>query len=907
MSAHDQYAGLERKLEQRSAELTEALDYQNAIAEILDVIRSSPSDVLPILEAVAERSRLLCKAHGSRVWLRDGDALRAATGYRLDDGSESGRGEVVPLLATSVVGRAFVERRTVHIDDVVPLIEVEFPDSRAVQARHGFRTVLAVPMLHEGSAVGAIVVLRTQVQPFSTAEIRLIETFADQALIAIENVRLFNETRDALEQQTAISEILRVISASPTDTRPVFDAIAQSCRRLFDGRTVVLARAHDGWIEPEAAAWEDRPGEAPGRMPARWPLDRGSAMGACILDARVLNIADTEAVFAELPRMRGLAFAMGYGSGLFIPMIRGGRAEFGLAILRVARGAFTAAEIALAQTFADQAVIAIENVRLFNETRDALHKVEQRTAELTEALDYQTAISEVLRVISQSPTDVAPVFEAILDSASRLFGSPVSAVMRYDGELVHLVATRNWPAAAVVDARRLYPAPPNPQMLSGRVILSGQVQSEEDALSDPQYDRQTAGVGSWRRMVGAPLLKDGNPVGAIVVAWPEPGPTPSRQADLLKTFADQAVIAIENVRLLSETREALEQQTATAEILQVISRSPTDVQPVFDAICERAMTLCEARIGGVTRFDGELVHLVAFHGASNEASEGMRAAFPMPVGRGAITARAILERAPVQIADVLTDPDYALKDATRLAGYRSNLAVPMLRDGQVVGSIAVCREEPGIFPDKLVRLLQTFADQAVIAIENVRLFNETREALERQTATAEVLQVISGSVADTAPVFDKILDSCERLFAATTLGIYLIDDAGMLHKGGFRGDSLGAVGAVGGAFPRPLAGTATAIAVRERRVVHYPDVLAAADAPAPLRRIAETVGTFSIAFAPMLWEERGVGAIQVSRDPPDPFNDKELALLKTFADQAVIAIQNSRLFNEIQAKSRELE
>ena len=355
------------------------------------------------------------------------------------------------------------------------------------------------------------------------------------------------------------------------------------------------------------------------------------------------------------------------------------------------------------------------------------HKVEQRTAEVTQALEYQTAISGVLRVISESPTDVAPVFEAIMDSATHLFGVQIAAAFRFDGKQVHLIATRGWSDDALADARRLYPAPPNPQMLSGRVILSGEVRTIVDTHGDAGYDQTTAQVGQWRRMMGAPLLREGSVVGVLVMAWAEPGETPQLQIDLLKTFADQAVIAIENVRLVNETREALEQQTATAEVLQVISSSPTDVQPVFDAIAERAMTLCEARIGGVTQFDGELLHLVAYHGVTQDAADAMRAAFPMKPGRDAITARAIAERAPVQIPDVLADPDYGQKEAAQRAGFRSNLAVPMVQEGQVVGSIVVCREQVGAFPDKQVKLLQTFADQAVIAVQNVRLFNEIRD------------------------------------------------------------------------------------------------------------------------------------------------------------------------------------
>ena len=233
--------------------------------------------------------------------------------------------------------------------------------------------------------------------------------------------------------------------------------------------------------------------------------------------------------------------------------------------------AYDANEIALAHSFVDQAVIAIENMRLFNETKEALAKVEERTLELTETLDYQTAISSVLRCISESPTDVAPVFNVILESATRLFGSPIAAVFRYDGQLVHLVAAHNWSPEALEDARRFYPAPPNPKMMSGRVVISGRVQTIADTLHDPDYDQTQARLGHWRRMLGAPLLKDGQAVGAIVVAWPEPGETPQRQIDLLQTFAGQAVIAIENVRLINETKEALERQTATSEVLKVIS------------------------------------------------------------------------------------------------------------------------------------------------------------------------------------------------------------------------------------------------------------------------------------------------------------------------------------------------
>ncbi len=536
-------------------------------------------------------------------------------------------------------------------------------------------------------------------------------------------------------------------------------------------------------------------------------------------------------------------------------------------------------------------------------------KVEQRTVELSEALEHQTAISEVLRVISQSTSDVAPVFEAILDSATRLFGTPLTAIFQFDGDLVYQVAVRNWPAEAIENSRRFYPGPPDRRMMSGRVILTGEVQLEEDTFADPGYDQVSARLGGWRRMIGAPLLRDAAPIGAIVLAWREPGTTPQQKVDLLTTFADQAVIAIENARLFNETREALERQTATADVLQVISRSMADPHPVFVEILESCKRLFSgAEMGIMLVGEDGMVRLAAHLGTSQEE---VAKAYPQPIDPVAVRMGMTGEEV-VHIVDVLAEPDLpaAMRRIAEQIGTYSIILAPLLWQGRNVGSIHVVRQPTSAFGDKEIGLLKVFADQAVIAIQNARLFNETKEALEQQTATAEVLQVISSSVADTQPVFDKILDSCERLFSSSGLGIYLVDDVGMLQLGGFRGGSFVApriARAAADAFPCRLEGTATELAIRERRVVHYPNVLADRGAPPPLRRVAEEVQNFSLALAPMLWEERGVGAIQVSRSPPVPFTDKEMALLKTFADQAVIAIENARLFNEIESKSRELE
>ena len=351
-------------------------------------------------------------------------------------------------------------------------------------------------------------------------------------------------------------------------------------------------------------------------------------------------------------------------------------------------------------------------------------KVEQRTAEVTEALDYQTAISEVLRVISQSPTDVTPVFEAIMDSARRLFGTSIAAVFRYDGRLVHLVATRDWSAQALEDAHRLYPAPPNPAMLSGRVVLSGGVQTIFDAHADAAYDQTTAHVGQWRRMIGAPMLKDGVPVGVVVVAWPDPGETPPRQAELLKTFADQAVIAIENVRLINETKEALERQTATGDILRVIAGSPSDVQPVLEAIVHRAAHLFGRRTA-IRLVEGNLLRRRA---TSDPAPVGFHGEETMAIDRDSLVGMVALERRAMQVEDTRSAqaPPYLRANADRLA-FRAIASAPLIREGTVLGVLSCSQAEPGLLAEKQMALLATFADQAVIAIQNARLFHEIQD------------------------------------------------------------------------------------------------------------------------------------------------------------------------------------
>ena len=292
--------------------------------------------------------------------------------------------------------------------------------------------------------------------------------------------------------------------------------------------------------------------------------------------------------------------------------------------------------------------------------------------------------------------------------------------------------------------------------------------------------------------------------------------------------------------------------------------------------------------------DGDVLRAQAFVAVSEDLKDFLRN-HPIERGRRHVVGRAFLTGELVHVPDVLSDPEYEAVEAVRRWGYRAVLAVPMVRQGRVEGVFSLVRTEPGPFADRDIELVRTFVDQALIAIENVRLFNETQEALAQQTATSDVLRVISGSVADTTPVFEKILDSCEKLFATEQLGIFVVQPDGQVHAGAWRG---AAFEAVIDTLPRPVEQTATGIVIQNKGVLHFPSTALATELPHTVRDLKDQIGDSSMAWAPMLGEERGVGSICVMRQPPNPFSDKELALLKTFADQAVIAIQNTRLFNE---------
>jgi two-component system, NtrC family, sensor kinase len=872
-------------------QLRESLQQQTATSDVLMVISRSTFDLQMVLDTLVKSAVQLCEAERGLVFRREGDTYKSVAYYNYAPEFKAFHEShpIIPDRGTAV-GRAALEGKTVQIVDI--LADPEYTFSEA-QKLGGGRATLAVPLLRERTSIGALALQRTEPRPYTREKIELVETFANQAVIAIENARLLNELRESLRQQTATADVLKVISRSTFDLQTVLDTLTESATRLCAvDQGVIFLR--DGDVLRLRASF-GFPQEAVEYALAHPMLpNRGSAIGRVALEGKPVHIhdvlADPEYSISDYQRM------FGYRTVLSVPLLRESATIGVFALTRSVVEPFSDKQIELVSTFADQAVIAIENARLLKE-------LSQRTTDLSEALEQQTATSEILNTISTSLSDVSPIFNAILENAIRLCNGDVVVLWQFDGQVLRFAAGKNASSEAHLRAHPVELGTYNPTALAG---LEQRIVHELDVFANPAYRPLVQATSTQpprsSTVLAVPLVREEKLLGVITIWRFDKRLFSDKQIELVQNFAAQAVIAIENARLLAELRQSLQRQTATADVLKIISRSTFDLQTVFQTLIESAAQLCGAHRANISRIrDGRFQH-VAVYGFEEGYLEYMQA-HPVLLDRGSINGRTALDRAIVHVHDVLVDPEYRLHDAQKVGSFRTALGLPLMREGVPIGTMFLGRSSVQPFTEQEIELVASFADQAVIAIENTRLLNELRESLQQQTATADVLKVISRSTFDLQIVLDTLTASVARLCEAEMAAI--VREKGAAH---YWATSYG--------FPPELSeylksipieqgrGSVVGRVLMEGKTVHVPDVLA--DPDYTFSGAQKRGGYRTMLSVPLLREGTPLGVVLLMRRTVQPFTDKQIELVSTFADQAVIAIENVRLFESVETRTREL-
>ena len=736
----------ETEVARLTRERDEALEQQAAALDVLQVISGSPGDLERVFATMLEKAVRICDAKFGNIYRWNGDAFVLVAAHNTPPAfAEERRRSPHPANPETLVGRMTATRAVVHIADAKTeqaYKERSNPNLIAAVELAGARTLLVVPMLKEDELIGAIFLFRQEVRSFTDKQIEVVQNFAAQAVIAIENARLLDELRkrttdltEALEQQTATADVLKVISRSQFDLQLVLDTLIETAASLCGAKRGVIFR-RDGDLYHGTAFYNASPDLVD--FIRRQPIAAGrhTITARVALERRVVHVADLQ---EDTEYTYALRDTEPIHTELGVPMFRGDDLAGVFILYKLKVEPFTDRQIELVTTFADQAVIAIENVRLLNELR--------------QSLEQQTATSEVLRVISGSPGELQPVFDAMLANATRLCEASYGTMWLHenDGQMRMAALHGSLPDAFREKWRVGTVFRPSPSVPTARVFDTHKPVQIADLKEDHSYtDRDPLAVASVdfagiRSLIAVPLVTEERIVGAMTVYRQEVRPFTDKHVELVTNFAAQAVIAIENARLLNELRqrttdltEALEHQTATADVLKVISRSTFDLQTVLNTLLTSAARLCQANHSFIFLQEGDAYRLAAGSGDIPEWIEYLKQQAIRP-SRGTVAARAVLEGRTVHISDVLADPEYTFLEAQKRGGFRTALGVPLLREGVSIGVMVLTRPTVRPFDANHVALVTTFGDQAVIAIENVRLFEaEQHRALENARLLGEL-------------------------------------------------------------------------------------------------------------------------------------------------------------------------
>ena len=736
-------------------------------------------------------------------------------------------------------------------------------------------------------------------EPFTDRQIALLQNFATQAVIATENARLLNELRQSLLQQTATADVLKVISSSLNDLKPVFETIGQRAEELCNAEISVISVLNDDQIHLVSIHGTTEEGVEAIRRAYPMGRDGETLTARAIRSANICHVPDV--LSDPFYQAKDAARAGKYRAGLAIPMIREREVIGAIFVARQQPGLFADAQVQLLKTFADQAVIAIENVRLFNETK--------------EALDQQTATADVLKTISRSSIDLETVLDTLVETVARLCRADQVYMFHLRHDLWHLIAACGLSAEAR-EFFQTHPFTPGRGSTSGRAALERRAVLIPDVLQDPEYTlSEGQEIAGYRTTLGIPLLREDALIGIFSITRTRVEPFTDKEIELATSFADQAVIAIENARLFEELRErttdlteSLEQQTATANVLEVISRSAFDLQSVFETVVESSARLCGAYGSNIFRFDGEVLHIAATFNVPQHVNEWLEQ-HPIRPGRHSGSARVALERRTTHVPDVLNDPEYSY-GAQTLEPYRTILGVPILKGDHLLGVLLIYNLEVKPFTDKQIALVETFADQAAIAIENVRLLEALRQrtddlgrSVDELRALGEVSHAVNSTL-DLETVLTTIVAKAVQLSGTEAGAIYVFDELQrelrLRATYGMDQEMIDALTQrrIGLDDPNVVS------ALAQSEPIQVADLRD--EAPNEISEITLHAGFRARLLALLMRGEDVVGLLVVRRRAPGAFPQNTVDLIKTFAAQSAVAIENARLFRDVEASLEDL-